>query len=126
MKVPSNQWSAISKYLFLFAFSTILFVFCFSAESQQQPKKIPRIGYLSASSASEASPRAEAFRQGMRELGYIEGKNVVIEFRYADGSFDNLPALASELVDLRVDVIVTAGPLSPVLPRTLRLRSQLS
>ena len=76
----------------------------------QQPAKIPRVGYLSASSASEALPRAEAFRQGMRELGYIEGKNVVIEFRYADGRFDNLPALASELVHLKVDVIVTAGP----------------
>jgi putative ABC transport system substrate-binding protein len=76
----------------------------------QQPKKVPRIGYLSASSATEVSPRAEAFRQGLRELGYVEGKNLVLEFRYAQGKFDRLPALAAELVRLNVDVIVTAGP----------------
>jgi putative ABC transport system substrate-binding protein len=76
----------------------------------QQATKIPRIGYLSASSGSEALPRAEAFRQGMRELGYIEAKNIILEFRYANGRFDKLPALAAELVNLNVDVIVTAGP----------------
>jgi putative ABC transport system substrate-binding protein len=76
----------------------------------QQPKKVPRIGYLSASSAAEVSPRAEAFRQGLRDLGYVEGKNLVIEFRYAEGRFDNLADLAAELVRLNVDVIVTAGP----------------
>jgi putative ABC transport system substrate-binding protein len=64
----------------------------------QQPKKVPRIGYLSASSAAEVSPRAEAFRQGLRDLGYVEGKNLVIEFRYAEGRFDNLADLAAELV----------------------------
>jgi hypothetical protein len=88
----------------------ILFVVSVSLAHAQQPRKVPRIGYLSASSASEVSPRADAFRQGLRELGYVEGKNLVIEFRYAEGKFDNLPALAAELVRLKVDVIVSVGP----------------
>jgi putative tryptophan/tyrosine transport system substrate-binding protein len=76
----------------------------------QQPVKIPRIGYLTASFLSAVSPRIEAFRQGLRELGYVEGKNIVIEYRSADGKFDRLPDLASELVRLKLDVIVTGGP----------------
>src|SRR5262245_48459459 len=79
------------------------------AQAQQQ-KKIPRVGYLSASSAAEALFRADAFRQGLRENGYVEGKNLVVDFRYADGKFDRLPGLVAELVRLKVDVIVTAGP----------------
>jgi len=78
--------------------------------SAQQPKKMPRVGYLSASSASEALVRTNAFRQGLRDLGYVEGKNLIVELRYADGKFDRLPALAAELVRLPVDVIVSAGP----------------
>ncbi|HEY7220916.1 MAG TPA: ABC transporter substrate-binding protein [Candidatus Binatia bacterium] len=76
----------------------------------QQPKKVPQVGYLSASSASEALPRTEAFHRGLRELGYVEGNNIVLEFRYADGKFDRLPALVGELVRLKVDAIVSAGP----------------
>jgi putative tryptophan/tyrosine transport system substrate-binding protein len=90
-------------------FVLILLAFADIAEPQQQTKT-PRIGYLSASSASEASPRTEAFRQGLREVGYIENKNLVIEWRYAEGKFDRLPALAADLVRLKVDAIVTAGP----------------
>jgi putative ABC transport system substrate-binding protein len=56
--------------------------------------------------------RTEAFRQGLRELGYVEGKTLVVDFRYADGKFDRLPGLVAELVRLKVDVIVTAGSLS--------------
>jgi ABC-type uncharacterized transport system substrate-binding protein len=75
----------------------------------QQPKKVPRIGYLGATSASSESLRHEAFRQGLREVGYIEGQNITIEYRYAEGKLDRLPALAAELVGLKVDVIVTGG-----------------
>jgi len=75
----------------------------------QQPKKVPRIGYLTADSLSDSSTRTEAFRQGLRELGYIEGKNIVVEWRSADGKLDRLPTLATELVRLKVDVIVTGG-----------------
>jgi putative ABC transport system substrate-binding protein len=76
----------------------------------QQPTKIPRIGYLSPNSPSTNPARYEAFRQGLRELGYVEGKNIVIEWRYAEGKPDRLSELAAELVRLKVDVIVTGGP----------------
>jgi ABC-type uncharacterized transport system substrate-binding protein len=76
----------------------------------QQPKKVPRIGFLFALSPSLVSARIEAFRQGMRELGYVEGKNIVIEWRFAEDKPDRLPTLATELVRLKVDIIVTAGP----------------
>jgi ABC-type uncharacterized transport system substrate-binding protein len=98
------------KTVISFALCAMLFALCPSAEAQQ-PTKIPRIGYLSASSASSISSRVEAFRQGLRELGYIEGKNIVIEQRYAEGKPDRVPALAAELVRLKVNIIVTAGPL---------------
>ena len=82
---------------------------CPGAEAQQ-PTKIPRIGYLTTVSPSAISARIEAFRQGLRELGYVEGKNIVIEWRSAEGKLDRLPALAAELVRLKVDVIVSGGP----------------
>ena len=72
--------------------------------------KVPRIGFLAAASPSAIPARIEAFRQGLRELGYVEGKNIVIEWRSAEGKLDRLPALAAELVRLKVDVIVTGGP----------------
>ena len=77
----------------------------------QQSAKVPRIGYLSGGATFDGqSTRIEAFRQGLRELGYVEGKNIVIEYRYAEGKVDRLPALAAELVRLKVDVIVANGP----------------
>jgi putative ABC transport system substrate-binding protein len=87
----------------------MLFALSFSAEAQQ-PTKIPQIGFLSGTSLSSTSARVEAFRQGLRELGYVEGKNIVIEWRWAEGKLDRLPALAAELVRLKVDIIVAAGP----------------
>src|SRR4029453_9284254 len=81
-----------------------------AAEAQSPVGKVPRIGFLVVSSRSSVSTRIEAFRQGLRELGYVEGRTVFIEYRYAEGKLDRLPALASELVQLKVDVIVTASP----------------
>src|SRR5215472_12274690 len=80
----------------------------FHQAEAQQPKKVPRIAYLSGGPSSFPSARIDAFRQGLNELGYIEGKNIVIEYRYADGKTDHLPALAAELVSLKVDLIVTS------------------
>src|SRR5215813_11859586 len=76
----------------------------------QQPGKVPRIAYLSAASASSQVTQLEAFRQGLRKLGYSEGKNIVIEERYAEGKRDRLSEFAAELVRLKVDIIVTGGP----------------
>ena len=73
----------------------------------QQAAKVNRIGYLSTNLASPHLP--EAFRQGLRDLGYVEGRNLVIEYRDAEGKVDRLPALAAELVALKVDVIVTGA-----------------
>jgi putative ABC transport system substrate-binding protein len=78
----------------------------------QQPTKIPSIGYLTTPLLSANAARVEAFHQGLRELGYVEGKNIVIEWRSAEGKLDRAPALAAELVRLKVDVIVTGGPQS--------------
>ena len=75
----------------------------------QQPKKVPRIGYLSTTDAATDSARAEGIRLALRELGYIEGQNIAIEYRYAEGKNDRLPELAAELVRLKVDIIVVAA-----------------
>ncbi len=88
----------------------VTLVACGEMVEAQQPKKIPRIGFLSGTSPSTISDRIEAFRQRLRELGYVEGKNIVIESRFAEGKLDRLPALAAELVRLKVDIIVTTGP----------------
>jgi putative ABC transport system substrate-binding protein len=81
-----------------------------SPAEAQQPAKVPRIGFLTSVTSSTISARFEAFRQGLRELGYVEGKNIFIEWRFAEGKSDRLPSLAAELVRLKVDVIVSAGP----------------
>jgi putative ABC transport system substrate-binding protein len=86
-----------------------LFFASFDHAAAQQPKKVPRIGYLTGASLSANSARHEAFRQGLRELGYVEGKNVVIDWRSAEEKLDRLPALAADLVRLKVDIIVTGG-----------------
>jgi putative ABC transport system substrate-binding protein len=97
------------KWLGIFAI-TLTFAFSGAVAEAQQPKKVPRIGYLAAAPASANPARIEAFTQGLRELGYVEGKNIVIEWRFADGKLERLPEFAPELVRLKVDVIVTAGP----------------
>jgi putative ABC transport system substrate-binding protein len=87
---------------------TMLFALGFPAQAQQ-PAKVPRIGYLSALDPASESTRSEAFRQALRELGYIEGQNIAIEYRYMEGKRDRFPELATELVRLKVDVIVVQG-----------------
>jgi putative ABC transport system substrate-binding protein len=101
----------MTKKVYRIALCTMLFALSLSAEAQQ-PTKIPRIAFLIASSLSAQSARIEAFRQGLRELGYVEGKNIVIEYPSAEEKPDHLPALVAELVRLKVDVIVTAGATS--------------
>jgi putative ABC transport system substrate-binding protein len=89
------------------ALSTLLLAPCFPAHAQQ-PTTIPRIGYLGGATGSNTT-RIEALRQGLRDLGHVEGKNLVVEYRYAEGKLDRVPALAAELVRLKVDATVTAG-----------------
>jgi ABC-type uncharacterized transport system substrate-binding protein len=108
MKIFSIPWSVGNKSIFSFALSALVFAFCPSATAQQ-PQKIPRIGFLLAPSRSAVAESLDAFREGMRELGYVEGKNIVIEYRYAEGKLDRLPDLAAELVRLQIDVIVAGG-----------------
>jgi len=88
--------------------TAILLALTHRAEAQQ-PKKAPRIGFLALASRSSISPRVEAFQQGLRELGYVEGKSIVIDYRFADENRNRLPELASELVRLKVDIILSAG-----------------
>ena len=90
------------------ALTAILLALCISAQAEQ-PKKISRIGYLAGITAAAQSARIEAFREGLRELGYSEGKNIIIESRYAEGNADRVRSLAMELVRLKVDVILSAG-----------------
>ena len=100
----------MKKTFFSLALSTMLLAICFRADAQQL-KSVPRIGFLSRdlhpSDSRAAAPRYfEAFRQGLRDLGYIEGKNIIIEYRYAEERLERLPALAEELVRLKVEIIV--------------------
>lgn len=85
-----------------------LFLAPFSSEAQQA-EKVPRIGILETGSPSSPTPSQEAFRQGLRDLGYVEGKNIRLEPRYAEGRFERLPDLAAELTHLKLDVLVTSG-----------------
>ncbi len=87
----------------------VILAICGARAEAQQPAKTPRIGFLSATLLSTISPRIEAFRQGLRELGYVEGKNILIDWRSAEGKLERVPALAAEVVRLKVDVIVTGG-----------------
>jgi putative ABC transport system substrate-binding protein len=86
----------------------------FSLAHAQQQKKVPRLGYLSQDDSATDSVRAEGLRLALRELGYVEGQNIAIEYRYAEGKRDRYPELASELVRLNFDVIVIAGGSTPI------------
>ena len=95
--------------VFCLVLSTLVLAFSFHADGQQ-PTKIPQIGYLSSDSPHTIAVRIEAFRQGLREVGYVEGKNIVIEWRFAEGKANRLAGLAADLVRLKIEVIVTSGP----------------
>jgi ABC-type uncharacterized transport system substrate-binding protein len=101
MRVVSRHWPVVSITL-----SAVLFALCFSAEAQQP--KVPRIGYLGGS-ATVTPGRLEAFRQGLREVGYVEGKSILLELRFPEGDSQREHAVAAEFVRLNVDVIVTVG-----------------
>jgi putative tryptophan/tyrosine transport system substrate-binding protein len=98
----------VSKKIFCLTLSALLLAHSFPAAAQQ-PAKVSRIGYLAASDAARESARAEGIRLALRELGYLEGQNIAIEYRYAEGKRDRFPELAAELVRLKVDIIVAAG-----------------
>jgi putative ABC transport system substrate-binding protein len=102
------------KRIFLWLLATVLMNTVSFAEAQQP--KTPRIGMLVTGSASTNKSPDDAFRQGLRELGYIEGRNIVIEYRYVEGKRDRIPELAAELVQVKVDVLVVAGGVSTTLP----------
>jgi putative ABC transport system substrate-binding protein len=89
---------------------------CGAVAQAQQPKKVPRIGYLSLNDAASDSAVSEAIRLALRELGYIERQNIAIEYRYAEGKIDRLPELAADLVRLKVDIIVVAGGATVIQP----------
>src|SRR5215472_16035893 len=98
----------MNKKLVCLALSALVLALCASAEAQG-PKKVPQLGSLFGATSSANTGRIKGFRQGLRDLGYVEGKNIVIEERYAEGQLDRLPVLAAELVGLKVDIIVTGS-----------------
>ena len=98
----------MKKKITFLALCSILVALCLPATAQQ-PKKVPRIGYLSSLDPATESTRSEAIRLALRELGYIEGQNIATEYRYAEGKIDRSPELVAELVRLKVDIIVVAG-----------------
>jgi putative ABC transport system substrate-binding protein len=100
----------LNRKFLIWLLTTVLLTTASIAEGQQ-PKSVPRIGYLSrdlhpADSRASTPRNVEGFRQGLQELGYIEGKNIIIEYRFADGRLERLPALAEELLRLKVEMIV--------------------
>jgi putative ABC transport system substrate-binding protein len=103
VKVVGRQRSPVGLIL-----TAMLFALCSSVQAQQ-PKKVPQIGYLDAGFPSANATRIEAFRQGLRDLGYVEGKNIDVHYRYAEGQPDRYPALLAELLRVKVEIIVVGG-----------------
>src|SRR5712692_4347238 len=101
-KIPNLKWAG------LFAIVVALTV-CGARAEAQQPGKVPRIGFLGNSTPALEENLIGPFREGLRDLGYVEGKNILIEYRWAEGNYDRFPTLIGELIALKVDVIVTAG-----------------
>jgi ABC-type uncharacterized transport system substrate-binding protein len=106
-KIQNQKWVGIFVIVLTFVFGGV-------EARAQQPKKVPRIGYLSAVDPARESTRSEGIRVALRKLGYIERQNIAIEYRYAEGKLDRLPELAAELVRLKVDIIIVTGGSIPV------------
>src|SRR5690242_9429543 len=104
----NSKNESMKKQITVLTLCTTLFAFYLPVVAQQRTK-IPRIGFLTGSSLSTTSARIEAFQRGLRELGYVEGKNIVIDWRFWEGKQDRQRALAAELARLKVDVIVAVG-----------------
>src|SRR3989337_147836 len=98
----------MSKKILCLGLGAMLLALNFSAEAQQSGK-IPRIGFLGNSTPALEENLVGPFREGLRDLGYVEGKNILIEYRWAEGKYDRFPALIGELIAQKVDIIVTAG-----------------
>ena len=112
--------------LFVWLFTAFLFALVHLAQAQQ-PAKVARIGYLSRTGDSKNPGRqVEGFRQALRDLGYIEGKNILVEYRYIAGKTDSIPSLVAELVELKVDVLVLGPYHRSVQPSRRPRRSLLS
>jgi putative ABC transport system substrate-binding protein len=99
-----DAWWLVTSY------SILIFLALLGSLNAQQLNRVPRVGFLSGLSASAISTRLEAFRDGLDEAGYREGKNIAIEYRWADGKLNRLPGLAAELARLKPVLIVTSGP----------------
>jgi len=97
----------MNRKIFCLSLCALLFALCISAEAQEP--KVSRIGFLVPGSSTTFSARIEALRQGLRDLGYVEGKDISIEYRYADGKLERLANLAFQLIHLKLDLIVAAG-----------------
>jgi hypothetical protein len=108
-----NSQCAILLGAMLFALSfsgVLLLALCSSVEAQQQTAKVPRIGFVSGTGEPQApGPQVGAFRRGLRDLNYIEGKTIQVEYRYVAGKLDRVPGLVAELVQLKVDLLVTGN-----------------
>ena len=123
MTRATYQWSVCrTVFLFLAGISLI----GFSLTAYAQPNRLPRIGVVSATAGSQIStPTLDGFREGLRELGYSDGKNIILEYRYAEGRQERVPSFIAEFVQLNVDLILVGS--SPVSgpPSTQRTRSLL-
>jgi putative ABC transport system substrate-binding protein len=108
MKGFRIPWSVVSKSIFRSIFCAILFALSMPVEAQEA-KKVSRIGFLGSGTASSMASRTQSFRHGLRDLGYIEGKNILIEYRFADGNDHRFPDLAAELVGLKPEVLIASG-----------------
>jgi putative ABC transport system substrate-binding protein len=108
--ISIGEQTHMTKRIVVSLLATLMLTACARLAEAQRPTKVPAIGFLALNSRSSISTRVEAFRQGLRELGHVEGTNIAIEFRSAEQRVDRISELVAELVRLKVDIIVTAGP----------------